>query len=81
MNATRTTLPMRADQPACKGFAALPCILCGNADGNITVSLDDVSRFHCVECGEAFDADAVRRHLALWQAVLAWCYAALVITE
>lgn len=59
-----------------RGFAQLPCILCGNSDGKVAVSLDDVSQFHCNECGEDFDADAVRQQLATWQAVLDWCAAA-----
>lgn len=77
MNAT---IPLKNKQPARKGFSALPCILCGDSDGNITVSLDDVRRFHCNECGEDFDADAVRQRFAQWQAVLAWCDAAPAIT-
>ena len=72
-----TTIDKHETTPAArKGFAALPCILCGNADGNVTVSLDDVSQFHCNECDGDFDADAVRQHLAQWQAVLTWCEAA-----
>jgi hypothetical protein len=80
MNAT---VPMNAAQSKAvrRGFPSLPCILCGNADGNVTVSLEDVSQFHCNECGEDFDADDVRQFVGQWQAVLAWCDAAPAIQD
>lgn len=72
MNATVTSLRLQAAKPLERGFPSLPCVLCGNADGNVTVSLDDVSQFNCKECGGDFDAPTVRGHIALWQRVLAW---------
>jgi len=76
MNATIST----SKKPVRRGFSSLPCILCGNTDGNVTVSLDDVSQFHCNECGDDFDADAVRQQIAQWQAVLAWIDAAPTVS-
>ena len=73
---TATTNKPQTDKPVRRGFPSLPCILCGNADGNVTVSLYDVSQFHCGECGDDFDADAVRQQWQQWQAVLDWCGAA-----
>lgn len=55
-----------------RGFASLPCILCGNTDDNVLVRLSDVTQFHCDSCEESFDADAVRLNLLQWQAVLMW---------
>jgi len=74
MNATLNQT--ETHKTARRGFPSLPCILCGNADGHVTVSLDDVSQFHCNECNDDFDADAVRQQLAQWQAVLTWIDAA-----
>jgi hypothetical protein len=76
MNAT--TFTSNSKKPVRRGFLSLPCILCGNADGNVAVSLDDVSQFHCNECDGDFDADAVQQQIAQWQAVLAWIGAAPV---
>jgi len=75
------TLPLPQAQATRKGFAHLPCILCGNADGNVTLALEDVSQFHCNECDEDFDADAVRQQIEQWRAVLDWCAAAPVVKE
>lgn len=79
MNATANK--PEASNTVRRGFPSLPCILCGNADGNVTVSLEDLSQFHCNECGEDFDTAGVRQQLAQWQAVLAWCDQAPAVAE
>jgi hypothetical protein len=77
MNAT---LPLNAtsSKPVARGFPSLPCIKCGNAEGNVTVSLEDVRQLHCNECDEDFDAEDVRAFVGQWQAVLTWIDAAPV---
>jgi hypothetical protein len=68
------------ETPVQRGFPDLPCILCGDAGGNVVVSLDDVSQFHCKECGGDFDADSVRETIDQWQRVLNWLAAAPAVT-
>ncbi|HTU22862.1 MAG TPA: hypothetical protein VMG10_32785 [Gemmataceae bacterium] len=79
MNATANK--PETHKPARRGFPSLPCILCGNANGAVTVSLEDLGQFHCNECDEHFNADAVRQQLSQWQAVLTWCDQAPAVSE
>ncbi|HEY7308392.1 MAG TPA: hypothetical protein VH643_03415 [Gemmataceae bacterium] len=78
---TTATIPMTNKKPVRRGFPSLPCIRCGNTDGNVRLDLDDVDTFNCVECDEQFTAGDVRDFIGQWKAVLAWIDAAPVVAE
>lgn len=54
-----------------RGFN-VPCILCGDADGSVTVDLADVTLFSCKQCGNDFSADDVEKSVNNWRRVLEW---------
>lgn len=70
-----TAIPIRPNiltQP--RGFCCA-CIRCGNADGNVTTNLLDLTAYHCEECGEDFTLADVQEFLGPWQK-----WTALVLT-
>jgi hypothetical protein len=77
---TTTTSPAIAGSvsPPPRGFKDLDCPCCGS-QGGVSVQLEDLSQFHCGECDNDFDADAVRDFIARWTRVLSWIELAPVL--
>jgi hypothetical protein len=69
---TATLLLNVPSKPARRGFPSAVCIKCGDASGAVRVRLDDVDEFSCDSCNETFMIADVRKHLAVWSAVLTW---------
>jgi uncharacterized protein (DUF983 family) len=54
-----------------RGFKNIICPRCME-EGGITMDAADVHAFHCRECDEDIEADAVRDLIAGWTKLLAW---------
>jgi hypothetical protein len=62
-----------AGQTVYRGFPGIRCPLCGQlGDGAITLDLDTLDVFRCVECEGDFSPQDVQDMVAAWQRVLDW---------
>ena len=49
-----------------------PCIVCGNVDAVVTVTLDADHEFTCKDCDATFSVADVENVIEVWSAVLGW---------
>jgi hypothetical protein len=78
---TTTTNGAATKGAAAKGFGALPCPCCGEAQATITLDLTDLEGFHCRNCDADFAAADVRAFIERWTRVLAWIDGAASLQE
>jgi hypothetical protein len=48
------------------------CLLCGDEDAVVSVSLTEDHEFHCAECDGTFTVEHVEKVIAGWGPVLQW---------